>query len=167
MDRIFLLIVTGMAVIWDLKTKRIPNHLILIGLLAGCLAQIVRFGISGVLFFLSGSLLPIILLAILYFFRMLGAGDIKLLAVIGGFLGSSSGIRCLVYAFLFGALYSFILLIRRNLLKKRLCYFFAYIRNFYHTKKWSPYRKGEESKAEFCFSVAILFGLIVWMGGNY
>lgn len=42
---------------------------------------------GGVPAVLGGSILPLFLLAVLYYFRMLGAGDIKLFCAIGGLMG--------------------------------------------------------------------------------
>lgn len=72
----------------DLKWWRIPNRLIVVGLICGVLCNITEFGIlGGIKQFALGAVTPIAWLVILFLIRGMGAGDIKLLAVIGGLMG--------------------------------------------------------------------------------
>ena len=80
-----------LAAAWDdLRSGRISNQLIVTGLLAGFLCQVVQYKAAGIVLFLGGSLLPLLLFGMLFYFRMLGAGDIKLFCVVGGFLGAKA-----------------------------------------------------------------------------
>ena len=167
MKELFLVIVKGAAVICDLWKGKIPNFLIAAGLGTACWFQFTEFGIPGFWSFLGGSMLPLLLLAVLFYFRMLGAGDIKLFCVIGGFLGIENLLSCMAVSFLMGAVISLVLLIKRRSLKRRLSYFFAYIGRFYRTRKWVPYRDGQEKEAEFCFSVPVFLSVMLYIGGIY
>ena len=72
----------------DLKWWRIPNRLIVVGLICGVLCNITEFVIlGGIKQFALGAVTPIAWLVILFLIRGMGAGDIKLLAVIGGLMG--------------------------------------------------------------------------------
>lgn len=72
----------------DLKWWRIPNRLIVVGLICGVLCNITEFEIlDGIKQFALGAVTPIAWLVILFLIRGMGAGDIKLLAVIGGLMG--------------------------------------------------------------------------------
>nr|WP_279220748.1 A24 family peptidase [Coprococcus sp. OM04-5BH] len=76
------------AVVCDLKWWRIPNRLIVVGLICGVLCNITEFGIlGGIKQFALGAVTPIAWLVILFLIRGMGAGDIKLLTVIGGLMG--------------------------------------------------------------------------------
>ena len=55
---------------------------------------------------ICGLLVPILILGILFIFRMLGAGDIKLLSVIGSMIGPTKILNCISYSFLIGAVIS-------------------------------------------------------------
>lgn len=167
MRDIFLLAVTGAAAIWDIRKGKIPNILIAVGTGIACWYQITESGVAGFWRFLGGSTLPLLLLAVLFYFRMLGAGDIKLFCAIGGFLGIEGLLSCMAASFLMGAVISLVLLIRRRNFKERLLYFFAYIGSFYRTRKWIPYRDGTEKKAGFCFSVPIFLSVALYIGGIY
>ena len=78
MEKWFLLFIGCLAVFWDLWKGKIPNALIVAGLSAGWCFQLTDKGIYGALDFLGGAIFPLLLLGILFYFRMFGAGDIKL-----------------------------------------------------------------------------------------
>ncbi len=91
------------AVWMDLKTWRISNRLILLGLMMGLSFRIVSDGWFGIVIFLGHIILPVILLFILYHIRGLGAGDIKLFSMISGFLGWTDLGLIVIYSFFIGA----------------------------------------------------------------
>jgi prepilin peptidase CpaA len=85
---ILMLLLTGAAVC-DYRTHRIPNWLVLSGAIFGVIynTALPPFPHSGVLFPLTGLGLGLLLFLPLYFVRAMGAGDVKLLAMVGAFLG--------------------------------------------------------------------------------
>lgn len=166
MSSLFLLAVTGAAAVWDIRTGKVPNVLTAAGLGAASWLQLTELGIFGFWRFLGGSALPLLLLGVLFYFRMLGAGDIKLFCVIGGFLGTERVFICIAVSFLMGAVISLVLLIKRRILKARVLYFFAYIGRLYRTGKYSPYR-GKDREAEFCFTVPVFLSVLLCVGGFY
>ncbi len=166
MSSLFLLAVTGAAVLWDIRTGKVPNFLIAAGLGTASWFRLTELGIFGFWRFLGGSALPLLLLAVLFYFRMLGAGDIKLFCVIGGFLGTERVFICMALSFLMGAVISLVLLIKRSIFKARVLYFFAYIGKLYQTGKYSPYRR-KDREAEFCFTLPVFFSVLLCVGGVY
>lgn len=75
----------------------------------------------------------------LFHFRMIGAGDIKLMAVMAGFLGIQAGIRTIFYGLLIGAAMALLKMLVCGNLYQRLNYFIAYIRQLFLTRKVTPY----------------------------
>ena len=76
--RILLLTITGVAVLMDLYQMKIKNSWILFSMLIGFGYDLWRGGWNGTAFFISGTGIPLVVLGWLFYFRMLGSGDIKL-----------------------------------------------------------------------------------------
>lgn len=81
-----LLMLLALAVMTDLRERRISNRLIALGLFVGLILRILGEGSIGIVHFLVNISIPVILLFLLFQLRALGAGDIKLFSVVGGFL---------------------------------------------------------------------------------
>lgn len=71
-----LLCITGAALLSDLREGIIPNAVVTVGLLWGLSYQGMTKGAAGILVYLGGALLPILLFGGFYYFRMIGAGDV-------------------------------------------------------------------------------------------
>lgn len=144
----------------DLKTKRIPNTLIVCGLAGAILARTaLAFGImspSSVLLSLAdgcaGFLLPWILIGPLAALKMFGGGDVKLLSVIGLWLGARSSLLIIWYSLLAAAAWSVVLVVRKRNLSQRLNYLYRYACHTIVTKKASPYRTGTAARSGKSFS---------------
>lgn len=83
-----MLLLTG-AAISDLRSRRIPNWLVLSGILFGVIynTALPPSPHDNILFPLAGIGLGLLLFLPLYLLRAMGAGDVKLLAMVGAFLG--------------------------------------------------------------------------------
>ena len=66
----------------DLYQMKIKNSLILFSMLIGFGYDLWRGGWNGTAFFISGTGIPLVVLGWLFYFRMLGSGDIKLFCVL-------------------------------------------------------------------------------------
>ncbi|MBZ9539055.1 A24 family peptidase [Modicisalibacter tunisiensis] len=78
------------AVMWDLRKRRIPNLLIMAGAVVGILLQGLLAGHDGALAAIEGLGIGLIVLLPGYLAGFTGAGDVKLMAAIGTFLGPYS-----------------------------------------------------------------------------
>jgi prepilin peptidase CpaA len=90
------LIVLSVATFTDLRSRRIPNWLVLPFMLAGICVSGWLQGLSGVERSLSGILLGALLLGILYWLGGMGMGDLKLCAAIGAWIGPTQLLFALV-----------------------------------------------------------------------
>lgn len=72
-----------LAVITDLKSRKIPNKLTVPFVLVGLLLQSIIYGITGAKNSLFGFLLGLFIFIFPYMMRAMGAGDVKLMAAIG------------------------------------------------------------------------------------
>lgn len=77
----------AIAVWFDLHSRRVPNLLVSIGIALGVALQTATTGWPGTQSALLGGLLGLALLLPFYVLRAMGAGDVKLLAAVGTFLG--------------------------------------------------------------------------------
>ncbi|SHN42686.1 prepilin peptidase CpaA [Duganella sacchari] len=94
---VILCVLLALAVWNDLRTRRIPNALVFGGAVLGLILNtalppgdglfIQVFGGIGFLKALAGLAVGLLLLLPMYAMRALGAGDVKLLAMIGAFVG--------------------------------------------------------------------------------
>ena len=76
----------GIVSVLDLKTRRIPNKLILLGLLVACASSAFE-GWSQFGWSLGGALVGFVFMLPLYNWRLMGGGDVKLAGVIGAMVG--------------------------------------------------------------------------------
>ncbi len=116
-----------MALDWDLREQRIPNTLIVFLLLTGVVMQ--TFGPAngrGGLFdyfpgaiglgaALLGALVGLTLFLPLYLLRAMGAGDVKLMAALGAFVGTSDVIGLALCVLVAGGVIGVVrMLLKRN-----------------------------------------------------
>lgn len=111
----------------DLKDYKIKNELICIGLGFGILFLIISFPSVMILSHLFALLIPFLLLSPLFVIRAVGAGDIKLLSVIGLFLGDFIIIKVILFSIVFGGMLSIFKLIKNKNMRERLSNFATYI----------------------------------------
>lgn len=98
-DAVLLLGVLVAAAVIDIRTYRIPNALTVPAMVAGVLVHVLANGAtwSVVGSALAGVVTPIVVLVPLHAMRLLGAGDIKLIAVVGAFLGAPAILLALLF----------------------------------------------------------------------
>jgi len=81
------LTVVAVAVVTDLRSRRIPNRLTLPFLAAGLASGAVTRGLSGLAYSAAGAGLAVLLLAAFCILRGMGWGDLKLCAAVGAWIG--------------------------------------------------------------------------------
>jgi prepilin peptidase CpaA len=102
---ITLLILLLIAAWHDIRHYRIPNALVFSGAIIGVLLNTLipqDMGGLGLLASLAGLGVGLVILFPLYLLRAMGAGDIKLMAMIGAFVGPSSMLILTLYVLLAG-----------------------------------------------------------------
>lgn len=158
-----------MAVIFDLRSYRIPNQLIIIGITMGISWSFYHERWQGVLEATAGIGLPIVVLFILHQLRMLGAGDIKLFSVIGGFTGHRIWLIVL-YSFIAGGILATIQMLYHHTLVNRMQSFWNYIHTCYVTRQITPYHSGFDegnTRNTIHFSIAICIGFGWWLAERW
>ena len=82
-----MLALLAIALRSDVRERRIPNQLVVIGLLVGLTGHTWLAGVGGLTVAASGALVGLLCLMPFYISGGLGAGDVKLMAMCGAFLG--------------------------------------------------------------------------------
>lgn len=91
-----LIAILALATASDVREHRIPNWLIAVGLLiAVTYHALAPFG-EGAKFTLTGLLVGFFTMLPFYALRTMGAGDVKLMAMIGAYLGASATINAVL-----------------------------------------------------------------------
>jgi prepilin peptidase CpaA len=98
------LIVVAVATFTDLRSRRIPNWLVLPFLVAGLAVSGWMHGWHGLLMSLAGLGVGALLFGILCFMGGMGVGDVKLCAAIGAWIGPSQMLTALVMIGIAGGL---------------------------------------------------------------
>lgn len=162
MYEICLLICLAGAGLWDLQAGRIPNRWLgwwyLVGFgLSACSGWLAAAG------YLFRSAVTVSILFLFFLCRMIGAGDIKCIALICGYLKLPYAARILGMGMVVGALWSLFKLVRKRLVGKRLRYLLLYIERVFHEKRvieyYVPERDGREVTLPLAFCLFLGFGL--------
>ena len=157
------LIAAGAAVM-DLRWRRISN-VFLGGCLAAAIVLIFRSGPGSIASSAAGGALPLLLLLPFFRFRMIGAGDIKLLALLGVLLGPRTILRCLFWSFAIGAVFSVGLMACCGNAGERFSYLIDYTKSILEGRQRRPYRKEWDARANIHFSVPVLMTVLMMTGG--
>ncbi|MBM6619513.1 A24 family peptidase [Bacillus suaedaesalsae] len=111
---LLLLFVLSICLITDLKSRKIYNIVIFPSLLLTFLLHFISDGFAGLGFSFLGFIVGFSILLIPYFLGGMGAGDVKLLALIGAMKGMQFVIVTSIYMALLGGLIGLLVLLFRK-----------------------------------------------------
>jgi prepilin peptidase CpaA len=115
MDHAFLQMILAsvllVAGVTDLRSCKIPNWLTLSAMASGLLGHSVLNGLSGLLFSAKGLGLGLALFLLFYVMGGMGAGDVKLLAAVGSFIGAEGVFSAGIMTMLLGGLYAIAMMV--------------------------------------------------------
>lgn len=164
-NMIILVILAGGAV-FDLRDHRIPNWWVFGASAIGLLLQVLfRLGETEAvwklpLWFFLRCLAVVVVFSPLFRCRMMGAGDIKLMSSICGFMGFLDGGFSILIGLVIGAVMALVKLLFQRSLINRLGYLYAYIRRLILTKELTAYHNSARDGYEH----TIPFGLCLFLG---
>lgn len=161
-----LVLLLNICVITDFFTGKVKNKIILPGLFCGFMFQVLLYGIEGMGTFFLGIFVPVAMMLLLFHIRVLGAGDIKLFAVAGAFLGVRGVLCCIFWAWLTGACYALLKMFFYGNLFSRVFRLADYLIQSMRKGVLEPYGQAyEEPSAVIHFSGCILLGVLIYLGG--
>jgi prepilin peptidase CpaA len=111
------LIIGAAACATDLHSRRIPNWLTFGAAAAAIATQFAMGGSSGVQHAMAGWVAGLFLFMPLFLLGGMGAGDVKLLAALGAWLGPSDALWLAIYASLAGGVIAVVMALRNGYLK--------------------------------------------------
>ena len=153
------------ATITDIRSQRIPNWLTFPLILTGLVAHTLVGGLDGLKLAGGGFALGFIAMAIPYFMGVMGAGDVKLMAGVGAWLGTTTTLTAFLFTCIAGGVYALgVLLVNRKYLKIILTNVANTFLVFIATKRFNfaPVPTGQ-ALPRLCYGVAIATGTGVAM----
>lgn len=117
--QISLLLALLFVAAWsDVRSRRIPNVLVAAGLAGGLAAGLAQESWSGLSASLLGAAAGFGCFFPLYLMRAMGAGDVKLMAAAGAFLGAPLVVSAALFAVAAGVLLGIALALRAHALRR-------------------------------------------------
>jgi len=104
------------AAVIDLRTFRIPNWLTGSGVLLGLAFNAIGHAraLDGLLSALGGMGIGLTILLPFYLLRVMGAGDVKLMAMVGAFLGLSQIVPAVLFSFIAGGVAAVVFVVAKR-----------------------------------------------------
>jgi prepilin peptidase CpaA len=147
----------------DLRTQRIPNLLTLPAASAAVIYFAIADGAGGFVFSFLGMLTGVSLLIIPYLMGAMGAGDAKLMGVVGAVLGPAGVLHAFLLSAVCGGVYALVLvLVKRNRFQGFFRKKWMDLQLFLMTKKYSLEKK-DPSEPRLCYGLAIAVGSVLYM----
>ncbi len=110
----------GAALVTDIRKMIIPNRLTMPALLLGAIAHLAWDGAAGLRLSVLGSICGTGILLALYLMRAVGAGDVKLFAALGAWLGPAAASEVAMYAVIAAGGYGLLTALTWRLFMRRI-----------------------------------------------
>src|SRR5579862_6740833 len=110
----------AIAAVFDIRFRRIPNWLVLAGIIIGGTWNVYSSGWSGLGRSAAGLGLGFVLYFPLYLIRARGAGDVKLLAAVGAIAGPMNCFWIFLTTAILGGIIAVLLLLFKGRLQKTI-----------------------------------------------
>lgn len=163
-----LCIVLGMACVYDYRTGRIPNYLVVLMSVFGAGYCIQSGGLTEMLCCFGKAVLVMLLLFPFFKIGTVGAGDIKLLGVTAGILPFEKILMFLFISLLIAAVISLLKMWKSGQFMRRLRYLWKYLSDVVQGGRWLLYPETEDRKSSgICLSGPVLLSLLLYLGGIY
>jgi prepilin peptidase CpaA len=107
-------VVAAVACWFDVRTQRIPNWLTFPAAVVGLLAATMAHGGAGTVSSAGGWAVGLLLFFPLFALKGLGAGDVKLLAALGAWVGTSVVVMVALYTSLAGGVLAVVLIVKHK-----------------------------------------------------
>lgn len=107
----------AVAALWDLTERKIPNRLVVVGLLVAMAAHVHSAGLAGLGVALLGAVAGFALLFPMFALRQMGGGDVKLALTVGAFLDWRGAVHVVLFGTIAHGAIALLMLFRRKVLE--------------------------------------------------
>ena len=158
------------AAAYDFRFRRIPNWLVLAGIVSGFVLNIRYGGFSGFRTAGFGFLLAFGIYVVLFALRAMGAGDVKLMAGVGSLVGPRNWFVIFLITAVVGGLLALVLVIAKKRLRRTLWNVGFILREMMSLR--APYMTREEvdvtnpQAITLPHGVAIAAGTLLFLAAN-
>jgi prepilin peptidase CpaA len=162
---VFFFLILIAAAVTDLRAQRIPNLLTMPSILAALIYYTVLNGTSGLIFSICGLAAGIGLLILPYLMGGMGAGDAKLMGVVGAFVGAHGVFISFLLTAVAGGFYALLLLVAKRrhfngFLRSKL----KTLKTYILIRQYIPDAIMEKKRRpRLCYGLAIALGSITYM----
>src|SRR5579863_8450750 len=160
--QILLGILVAIAALFDIRYRRIPNWLVLSGIIVGFGWNVSSSGWSGLGRASAGLGLGFILYFPLYLIRARGAGDVKLLAAVGAVIGARNCLWIFLLTAILGGIIALVLLLFRGRVRKTFFNVAWIIGDLIHLR--APYRSSDELDVTTTKGLRLPHGAMIAVG---
>ncbi|WP_372832149.1 prepilin peptidase [Pontibacterium sp.] len=160
LSTVFLLLVLVVAALIDLRRNRIPNWLTFSTLGIGLSLQLIFLGSDGFINGLSGAGVGLALLLPFFLMGGMGAGDVKLMAAVGCFIGTTPVLLATAFSLLLAGGYALLLIG----VKGQLSAFMQRYMVSVQTRTWILPETNSIARRRFPFALAIAGGTVIALG---
>lgn len=156
-------IVVGVAIVTDLRSRRIPNTLTFPALAVALIVRIALQGWLGLGLALAGAFIAPAVLLLVHFGKGIGMGDLKLAAAVGAFFGPVPAVIAMLVSAVLGGVIAIALLMRRGQLLADLLALFLSGLPFLQRKLEAP--ANSPAVMTMPYGVAIGIGSLTTLAG--
>jgi prepilin peptidase CpaA len=154
-------IVLLVATVYDIRFRRIPNWLTFPALVLGIGYHTIIGGFYGLGFSFLGMVVGFGFFFLFYIAGGMGAGDVKLMAALGSFLGPTDVLYAGAYTAIAGGVYALILILARKENRKAFARYGIMAKALLTTGHFASIPENENIKTTpLCYGVAIAAGTI-------
>jgi len=157
---LLLLLILALAALTDWRRHRIPNWLTYGALVVGLLLQYLFLHGDGVLTGLKGAGVGLAVLLPFYLTGGMGAGDVKLMAAVGSFIGPMAALTSACFALVAGGCVALYMILRSGELTSLYRRYLVMIT----ARTLVPAEPGSVARRRFPFSSAIAVGTLAHQG---
>jgi prepilin peptidase CpaA len=150
----------------DATTHRIPNQITVTGLAAALVLR-APLGLDVLMRGLAGAGIALLIAFVFYALRAIGGGDVKLLAGVGAFLGSTNIVGALALIAVLGAAFALVSMVRRGVLPLLLFNTLDLVKSLASLGQAGERRKLDSpSVLTVPYGVPIALGTLIWWFGE-